>query len=63
MQAITSLLGSIFGSNSDATDAEVQQRLTILEQSTAKQKVTNLILFGLVFVLGIVTIINIVRQR
>ncbi|PAC29231.1 hypothetical protein [Flectobacillus sp. BAB-3569] len=63
MQAITSLLGSIFGSNSDATDAEVQQRLTLLEQTTAKQKVTNLILFGLVFILGIVTVIGAVRKK
>lgn len=63
MQAITSLLGSIFGSNSEATDAEVQQRLTILEQSTAKQKVTNLILFGLVFVLGVATIVSTIKKK
>ncbi len=63
MQAITSLIGSLFGSNSDATDAEVQQRLTNLEQTTAKQKVTNLILFGLVFVLGVVTVIGSVRKK
>lgn len=63
MQVITSLLGSLFGSNSDATNTEVQQRLSILEQSTAKQKVTNLILFGLVFILGIVTVIGAVRKK
>lgn len=63
MQAITSLIGSLFGSNSDATDVEVQQRLTILEQTTAKQKVTNLILFGLVFVLGVVTMVSAVRKK
>ncbi|MFY7733529.1 MAG: hypothetical protein ACOVSR_08590 [Bacteroidia bacterium] len=63
MQAITSLIGSLFGSNSDATDAEVQQRLTLLEQTTAKQKVTNLILYGLVFILGIVTVIGAVRKK
>jgi hypothetical protein len=54
MQAITSLLGSIFGNNSDATDTEIQQRLTVLEQATARQKMTNLILYGLVLILGIV---------
>lgn len=63
MQVITSLLGSLFGSNSDATDAEVQQRLTLLEQTTAKQKVTNLILFGLVFVLGVATIVSTIKKK
>lgn len=63
MQVITSLLGSLFGSNSDATDAEVQQRLTLLEQTTSKQKVTNLILFGLVFVLGVATIVRTVKKK
>ncbi|MDI9858006.1 hypothetical protein [Flectobacillus roseus] len=63
MQAITSLLGSLFGSDSDATDAEVQQRLANLEQTTAKQKVTNLILLGLVFIFGIVTVVSAVRKK
>ena len=63
MQAITSLLGSLFGSNSDATDVEIQQRLTILEQATARQKMTNLILYGLVLILGIVTLVSVVRKK
>ena len=63
MQAITSLLGSIFGNNSDATDTEIQQRLTVLEQATARQKMTNLILYGLVFILGIVTVFGAVRKK
>jgi hypothetical protein len=63
MQAITSLLGSIFGNNSDATDTEIQQRLTVLEQATARQKMTNLILYGLVLILGIVALVSIVRKN
>lgn len=63
MQAITSLLSSLFGSSTDPKDAEMQQRITFLEQSAAKQKVTNLILYGLVFVFGAVTTAIAVRKK
>lgn len=63
MQAITSLLGSLFGSSTDTTDAEMQQRITILEQNVAKQKVTNLILSGLALVLGIVTLVSTFKRK
>lgn len=63
MQAITSLLSSLFSSSTDTADAAMQQRITILEQKVAKQKVTNLILYGLVLVLGTVTIVSLVRKK
>lgn len=63
MQAITSLLSSLFGSNTDSADSEIQQRITILEQNTAKQKITNLILYGLVLVFGTVTIVSAVSKK
>ncbi|NBB31799.1 hypothetical protein [Cellulophaga sp. BC115SP] len=63
MQAITSLLSSLFGSGTDTTDAEMQQRTTILEQNIAKQKVTNFILYGLVLILGIATIVSAIRKK
>lgn len=62
MQAITSLLGSLFGSSTDTADAEMQQRITILEQMVAKQKVTNLILYGFVLLFGSVAIVSAVRK-
>lgn len=63
MQVITSLLGSLFGSSTDSADTEMQQRITILEQNVAKQKVTNFILYGLALVFGTVTIVSAVRKK
>lgn len=63
MQAITSLLSSLFGSSTDSADAEMQQRITILEQQVAKQKVTNFVLYGLVLVFGTVTTVLTVRKK
>ena len=63
MQAITPLLSSLFGSNTDSADSEMQQRVFILEQFTTKQKVTDLIHYGLVLVLGSLTIVITVRKK
>ncbi|MDI9857948.1 hypothetical protein [Flectobacillus roseus] len=63
MQAITSLLSSLFSSSTDTADAEMQQRIAILEEKVAKQKVTNFILYSLVLVFGIVTIVSIVKKK
>lgn len=63
MQAITSLLSSLFSSSTDTADAVMQQRITILEQNATKQKVTNLILYGFVLVWGTITIIGAMRKE